>query len=778
MSHKSLWIIDVSAEQVNGSDEIWVWGKTEDGKICILRERNQKQKFYIAFDSHEKVEKAKKYLSTIPGVIKCDIVKRRSFGIEKIAVEVVCLPSKTESIVKAASKLEGEIFEDDIRFSNRFLLENDISPSSWYEASVEESDLKPSDGVDETYILKSLRKLEISTLPSLKIMALDFIYYSEKGTPTPEKNPIIVISIALNDGKRIQLTGDEKEIISSFISLTKEFNPDVIVGYRTNTIHWSYLLKRCEKLGIKLEVGRLNSEPHQSLYGHFSILGRINFDLKDYADDIVAIQRKTLEELAEYFGVSMNVEPVDEFFYSKYWRDPNKRQILLKYSMWRAEACLKIFETISSEVFSLSSITGLPADYVFTASPAFRLENFLMRSAIKTGELIPKSRERLAPSYPGGKVLSPKKGLHKKVAVVDFKAMYPSLMLKYNISPDTVRVLPYEGEENVVVVEEANTCIIQDRKGFFTEVLGKLVEERDRVRKLLKQVSKDSAEYRYLDAVQKTLKVLANAMYGYMGWIGARWYLREGAETVTALGRKVITQTIEKAEKMGLDVIYGDTDSVFIRYDEQKINELLRWINEDLGLEAKIDKIYETVIFTEAKKRYAGITTDGSLDIVGLEAVRGDWCKYAKETQKILLEKLLKGEKKDNLLSFIRERALKLKRRQVNIMDLVIWKQLAKKLEDYEVKAPHVAVALDLLQDGWKVEKGDFVGFVVTTGSGPIHTRAKHYSKASIDEVDVNYYIEKQLVPVCERVLSVIGIGPKEVEYVAKMAGLGMEAFF
>jgi len=777
---RKFWLIDVSAENVGGSDEIWIWGLTKEGKRCVLREKRQKQRFYLAFDEKEEAKKALRAIKGIPGVISCKLVDKRSFGVDKKAVEIICNPSDMDAVVKGVKKVKGrgEMFEEDIRFSNRFLLDNDISPSSWYEAEVEESDFKVSNGIDETLILKSMRKLSLTTNPKLKIMGVDFVYFSEKGSPDPEKSPLIIVSIAMDNGKTLQFHSDEKDNLNGFIKAIKRYDPDVIVGFRTNSLHWQFLMRRSEKNGMKLEVGRLGNVPHQSLYGHFSIAGRINFDLRDYAEEIAAIQRNTLEELAEYLGVEIDVEPVDEFLHSSYWLEESKREKLLNYSLWRAKACLRIFQIISDYVFSLSSITGIPSDYVFAAAPGFRLENYLMRAAVKFGELIPKVKEKRAPTYPGGKVLSPKKGVHEGIAVVDFKAMYPSLMLKYNISPDTVKSLPYEGEGEVITVEEAGTYIIQDRKGFFTGILENVVRERDKIKKELKRYPRGSPEYRFLDATQKTLKVLANAMYGYMGWIGARWYLREGAQTVTALGRRVITQTIEKAREMGLEVIYGDTDSLFIKYDEVKVGELLDWINKDLGLEAKIDKIYERVIFTEAKKRYAGLTVDGEIDIVGLEAVRGDWCRYAKETQKALLEKLLKGERKNDLLSFVRERVVKLKRKQVDLMDLVIWKQLAKKLDEYEVNAPHVVVASRLVKNGWRIDKGDFVGFVVVRGIGPIYSRAKHYSEATIDELDFNYYIDNQVIPVCARVLSSIGIKGKELKSMVKAADFGMEAFF
>ncbi len=767
---KKFWILDLSAEKVKDEDEIWIWSIGEDGERAVLRVKVEGQRFYVV-PKADPLEAARK-ISNISGVISAQVVEKRLFGEKVSAVEVLCKPSKIEDVSKAVKDL-GTSYEDDLRLSVRFILDNDIKPASWYKCFVEQ-DGKGGNGVNCTYRLIRMEKTEELAAPKLRVVGLDFLYEPKIGTPIPERDPVVAISIARDDGVKRQFTGEEKSIIKAFIEEVEGYNPDVIVGYRLNTSHWPYLLIRAKKLGIKLEVGRLKTEPHQSVYGHFSIAGRINFDLKDYAREITELERGTLEELARFLGLPQPKLQLDEFLYPKYWKED--REKVLEYSMWRASASLSIFQTISDHIFTMSSITGVPPDYVFSAAAGYRLENYLMEAAVRIGELIPKPVERALPTYPGGKVLTPEKGIHENVAVIDFKAMYPSIMLKYNISPDTVKRAPCP--KGFLFIEEAGTCIAQDRKGFFTEVLERAVKEREAVRDIMKKYPKDSREYRFLDAMQRTLKVLANAMYGYMGWTGARWYLREGAETVTALGRRTITEAIEKAKELGLKVVYGDTDSLFVKYDKEKVDRLLSWIERELGLEAKLEKIYKKVIFTEAKKKYAGLTIDNVLDLVGLEAVRGDWCKFAKDTQRVIADLLLRGASKDRVISVFRERITELRNKNVDLLDLVIWKQLAKRIDEYEVSAPHTVVAKELISEGWKVTKGDYIGFVVVKGKGPIHARSKHYSKVDIDEVDIDYYIEKQIVPVCARILNVIGLKEDSLLKIAKTAGMGLESFF
>ena len=159
----------------------------------------------------------------------------------------------------------------------------------------------------------------------------------------------------------------------------------------------------------------------------------------------------------------------------------------------------------------------------------------------------------------------------------------------------------------------------------------------------MKKLSPNTVEYSILDARQKAVKIITNAAYGYAGWIGARWYIKPVAEAASAWGRHTILSATHLAENKGLTIIYGDTDSLFLTNDEKKLLELKGKIGEDLGLEVEVGEVYKRIFFTEAKKRYAGLREDGSLDIVGLEVIRGDWAEVAKKVQEHVLGNNFEG---------------------------------------------------------------------------------------------------------------------------------------
>jgi DNA polymerase I len=533
-----------------------------------------------------------------------------------------------------------------------------------------------------------------------------------------------------------------------------------------NRKDWPYLIERCKKLGLKLSVDRAGTEPHRSVYGHVSITGRANIDLLDFADEFPEVKVRTLENLADYLGI-MKIENrvlVDDVDFAEHWEDKEKRENLKRFSMDNTRCIMGITNTILDFAMQLSNLISLPLDHVGTAAVGFRVECFLMKHAQKIGELVPKRVKKPYRRYAGAMVLRPEPGLHENIAVLDFKSMYPNIMMTYNLSPDTY-VSPKEPIPSCGVYEapEVKHRFRKEPSGFYREVLSYLIKVRNEIRSKMKGVPPESAEHRVLDARQKAVKVITNASYGYAGWIGARWYIKPVAEAATAWGRHAILTAIKIAEKAGLRVVYSDTDSLFIKHDLEKIEKLSKKIEEKLGLEIKPDKIYVRIFFTEAKKRYAGLLPDGRLDIVGLEVVRGDWAAIAKKVQEKVLEIILKEQSPKKAAKFVQQFIYDLWQRRVPFRDLIIWKTLTKPVDEYAVKASHVEAAKMLKAKGWRLTVGDKVGYVVVVGSGRLYERVKPYVFASYDEVDIEYYVLKQVVPAAARVLESFGITEEQL---------------
>ncbi len=234
---------------------------------------------------------------------------------------------------------------------------------------------------------------------------------------------------------------------------------------------------------------------------------------------------------------------------------------------------------------------------------------------------------------------------------------------------------------------------------------------------------------------------------------------------------------------MGLEVLYGDTDSLFIKKDGDIVRlakEFSDAISRELPLELDIDNYYEVIFFTEKKKRYAGLTADGEIVIKGLEVRRGDWCALAKETQAQVVEVILGERDPAKAVRLVQSIVQQVKRGKVPLEKLVIYKTLTKKISSYESIQAHVRAAK---RAKIPIEVGTKVAYVVVKGSGSIGDRAypvdifKKYEDGYLytdddkrDRIDAEYYINNQLIPATSRILNHFGHSDVELNGGPKQA--------
>jgi DNA polymerase I len=606
-------------------------------------------------------------------------------------------------------------------------------------------------------------------VPSLRVLGFSLICYSREGSPKPDRNPALIISTAANNGETKQfIAGDDKNdqpVLEAFLAYLCQFDPDIIASYGANTVDWTYLKARSHKLKIKLDFDRTHLEPHTSVYGHVSTTGTVNVDLADFMDVFPEVKVQTLWNFADHLGVLKERQTVvEDVEFADFWDDKQKRGELCRFGL---DSALKVQGTVGlllDFAMQLAGLTSLPLDHVMTAAVGFRVEWFLIKRGQKIGELVPKRIEQPYLPYAGGLVLSPKPGLHADISVLDFKSMYPNIMITYNLSPDTY-IAPDEPEPpgGVYTAPEVNHKFRKAPPGFYKEALTYLITVRGTIRQKMKTLNPQTIEYHVLDARQKAVKIITNAAYGYAGWVGAKWYIKPVAEAASAWGRHIILTATQMAERAGIGVVYGDTDSLFLDCDPSKIPQLEAEIKRELKLDVEVGEVYKRIFFTEAKKRYAGLRQDGTLDIVGLEVIRGDWAEVAKKVQEHVLEIILTEPSATKAVDYVRAVIADLKHRKIPLHDLIIWKTLTKAPEDYAIKAPHVEAAKMLKEKGWRLTGGDKVGYVILQGKGRLYSRVKPYVFAKIEEVDVDYYITNQVLPAAARILSFFDVSEAEL---------------
>jgi DNA polymerase I len=278
-----------------------------------------------------------------------------------------------------------------------------------------------------------------------------------------------------------------------------------------------------------------------------------------------------------------------------------------------------------------------------------------------------------------------------------------------------------------------------------------------------------------LKAREYALKTIANSIYGYLGFYLARWYCRECVQSISSYGRYYITSLIEKAGSQGYEVLYSDTDSVFLSLNEKTPDEALSFMglfNMELPeqMELEYHGFYPRGIFvstrigeTGAKKRYALLSEDKSLVIKGFETVRRNTSLIARKTQQRLLEIILKENNPSRALAFVKSVITRIIERKIGIKEMIIFTQLQKKIEDYESIGPHVAIARRLQERGNQIGPGSVIVYVICGAGELVRDRAKLPEECTIEDYDVDYYINNQLLPSVDKILEVIGYSKEDI---------------
>jgi DNA polymerase I len=348
--------------------------------------------------------------------------------------------------------------------------------------------------------------------------------------------------------------------------------------------------------------------------------------------------------------------------------------------------------------------------------------------------------------YKGGLVIEPKTGVHFNVSVLDFASLYPSIIKVYNVSYETINC-PHEECRSNVIPEVGNWRCTR-KVGIESLVVGSLRDLRvDYYKQLTKSKALSAEEKELYRIVSQGLKVILNASYGVLGFESFPLYCLPAAEAVATLGRYAITRTIEKCRELGIDVVYSDTDSLFLQApSEDQIKQVSEWTQKELGIEIDVDKVYRYVAMSQRKKNYFGVLEDGTVDLKGLTGKKSQTPQFIKNSFYDILEILSKVKTREDFDSAreeikkrLREDYLKLKERKISMDDLAFNVMIGKEISGYKDSIPqHVRAAQLLQKSGKEIKAGDIISFVkTTTGDG-----AKPAALTRKEEVDIDKYLE------------------------------------
>lgn len=673
-------------------------------------------------------------------------------------------------------------FEYAINFYRRYLIDNLFSPGEWLEVEAE----KTKSGL----VAKKINKIK-ARKTSLKEMAFDIETY-EKGSETG----IVMISFYGKNLRKVltykkgsypdyvETLKDEKQMLQRFVQLVKKHDPDIIYTYNGDSFDFKLLKERAGYLKVKLDLGRDHSQlsfTRRARASSAEIQGRIHIDLFSFVSNVLAVNMQTetlgLDEVSsEILGDSKIDFQLEEIFES--W-EKGKIKKLAEYCLKDSQLTFRLGQNLLPQIMELSIFVGQTPFDVSRMLYSQMVEWYLSRRAFAGGRIIPNQpkfdeiRERRTRSpFTGGFVKEPVEGLHRNIAILDFTSLYPTIIASHNISPETLK----KGTKKTgFSVPDSDLWFSKKPEGFVSRVIGDLVKRRQ-------ELKKTSEKNHNLELREKALKIIANATYGYLAYPGSKWYCFECAQASAAWGRFYIKRIIKDAESNGFQVIYSDTDSVFLKSEKikEKTNKFLKKTNKYLPgiMELDLQGFYKRGIFVStkvgrgAKKRYALINDKGELTIRGFETVRRDWCNLAKDMQRKILRMVLDGNDLEKAVDYVMDTVERVKKGRADIKDLVIREHLTKRLKDYDQIGPHVIAARKMKEHGESVGPGMVVMFVISRGSGSISQRAEPVKNMKIKDVDVDYYINNQIIPVALRVLGVLGITESELKGEGKQTGL------
>lgn len=761
-------------------DGVILFGKKENGETIKLYDQSFEPYFLVMPSDKEKAIKEIKELmkkNNLP-ITKIKEDTKIFYGQEweflKIYTKKYQELQKVRDEIKSLEARRGgsgsviDEFEYQISAYRMYLAERGISCLEWLDLQVEGDKIK------------NIKKAS-APKPSLKILAFDMeVLEVKRGTPS-----IVMISMFGEGLAKIvtyqeaqytveaEIVRDEREVIKKFIDTVKEYDPDIITGYNTDLYDLPVLRDRAKHL--KVSIGSLSRDgsgitlSKRARFTTARLIGRVHIDIFNFVFNILSpilqSEQLTLKNVAQELLGDTKLDMEYEEIVNA-WDSGKELDKLGRYCLKDSELVYRLTEMLLPDIEELTRITGQSLFDTSRMPYSQLVEWYYIKKAKAQNRVIPnqpkfdeiKARQQL--TYEGGYVKEPEAGIHNNIAVVDFASLYPSIIATYNISIDSLNCSCCK--EEAYKIPDYSYWFCKNKRGFESQAVEELLIERLTLKSQLKNFKPESHEYIALNTKQRALKTIINASYGYYAYPASRWYSKECAESIASLGRYWIKEVLRKAEDRGFHPIYGDTDSAFLKFSSKdKLNDFVAEINEYLPglMRLDIEDFYIKGLFVPkdtggtAKKRYALLDEKGALKVRGLEIVRRDISKYARETQQEILRLCLIEEDVQGAFKYLEERISNLKRGKYEIKEFAVYEQLSKPVSEYKLISPHVMAAKRLLEKGIPIGEGSVIGYIIQKGTGSISERAYPIELSDPSRIDLDYYIENQIIPASMRIL-------------------------
>ncbi|KAM3836858.1 DNA polymerase alpha catalytic subunit [Vipera latastei] len=633
---------------------------------------------------------------------------------------------------------------------------------------------------------------------------------------------------------KIEIATTERTLLGFLLAKIHKIDPDVIVGHNIYGFDLELLLQRINlcKVPHWSKIGRLRRSNMPKLGGRSGFAeknatcGRMVCDVEISAKELIHCKSYHLSELVSQIlkteRVTIPAEEIRNMYSDSHhllhmleetWKD-SKYILQIMCELNVLPLALQI-TNIAGNVMSRTLMGGraerneylllhafYEKDYIVPDKQLFKKQKHLEEDEDLENDQNKSKIGRKKAAYSGGLVLEPKVGFYDKfILLLDFNSLYPSIIQEFNICFTTVHRMSFSVHKKTEDGEQEEIPELPDSSlemGVLPKEIKKLVERRRQVKQLMKQPGLHPDLCLQYDIRQKALKLTANSMYGCLGFSYSRFYAKPLAALVTFKGREILMHTKELVQKMNLEVIYGDTDSIMINTNLTKLEEVFKLGNKIKSevnklyklLEIDVDGVFKSLLLLK-KKKYAALVVEPAGDgkyitkqeLKGLDIVRRDWCDLAKETGNYIIGQILSDQSRDVIVENIQRRLIEIGENVTNnlipIKQYEINKALTKDPQDYPDKKslPHVHVALWMnSQEGRKLKAGDTVSYVICQDGSNLSASQRAYAPEQLKKqanltIDVQYYLSQQIHPVVARICEPID----GIDSVLIAAWLGMD---
>ena len=648
------------------------------------------------------------------------------------------------------------------------------------EKRVEElTDLVNPESFNKVICEQMARLLEYPA-PIFKRVSLDIEVWSE-GQKMPSSSaanlPVICVGMQTNTGERYAYVliqedkpfscpkdatifwfSDEAELLRAVFAKGNEF--PFIVTFNGDDFDLPYLMNRALRLGVpmseipitfkeKEKISNWNNAVHIDLYKFFSIKSMQNYAFQQKYKNI------SLDEISLALIKKGKLKGDHE------WVNDMTYNELLTYCLNDALLTMELTtysdNVVMNLILVLARLSYMPMEQVSRKPISQWIRSFIYYEHVKKNMLIPRSEDIIAmkgtttttalikgKKYKGAIVVNPVSGFHFNVKVGDFASLYPSIIKNWNLGYATVNC-PHE-ECKTHKVANMQHWICTKNRAVESQLIGVLKDLRVKSYKK-KAKDKTNPHKAWYSVSEQAIKVICNASYGVFGDDSFVLYCPPMPEYVTGIGRWIITQTIQHGQELGLNIIYGDTDSIFIKNPDPKVlDELLAWAKKNFDIDFELDKEYRYACLSARKKNYFGVLKDGTVDVKGLTGKKKHTPQIIKtpfeETKKLLAqvnteEDILVAKKA--ILKSVKTTYLKLKTRTFGDMENLAFHVTASRdVEDYDGDPQHIKAAKQLKASGVDVGEGSDISFVKTKDKAKV----KPTKLAKPDDIDITKYTE------------------------------------